>query len=65
MPKRVLVATDGSEEGRRALIFARDYAEQTSSEIVAVTVVDNKKILTPTDFSAYIGRRPSVCGLFG
>lgn len=38
MSKKVLVATDGSEQSNKALIYARDYAGLTSANLIVLFV---------------------------
>ena len=44
--KKILAATDGSENSKRALLEAKDYSKCTGRDIVIVTVVEPKGLTT-------------------
>ena len=52
--KKILVPTDGSENSKRALIEAKEYAECTGGEVTIITIVESlvMKLYTTVEFHA-------------
>ena len=44
MSKKVLVATDGSEQSNKTLIYARDYAGLTSANLIVLFVNEIRRV---------------------
>ena len=59
MVKHVLVAVDGSEGARRALVFARGLAEQVGAELTALTVVEPPSMLPIGPLEGFLTTAPS------